>query len=215
MKSLLKIIILFFLFCSNPITAQDMKYFIEENETLLPTNKVTFEKSIDHSKNVDVYLENDNRQIGVLYIRKREGKLDAKMVEKLKSFLKIKSGTDIKSDEYIVIDYITAAPVNDSISWFSIGNKTSNRYTKKINRIISSKNIVIYNTDGRTKWMPSKDKKECIADENNFILKLLFVAQANYGNAAVIRPDGTYITYLGEYGPDEVYNMMKTLKAMP
>ncbi|MFP5436196.1 MAG: hypothetical protein ACLGH8_00235 [Bacteroidia bacterium] len=215
MKSLLKITAVSILFYCNLTTAQDMKYYTEENGKLLPTTKVAFEKSIDHSKNVDVYLENNEGQIGVLYIRRREGKLDAEQMTALKKYLKEYSRKDINKDEYIVIDYITAAPVNDSISWFSIWNKTSKHYTKKINRITSSKNFVVYNMEGRTRWIPNGDKKDCIADKNNVILKLFFVAQANYGNAAVIRPDGTYITHLGEYGPDEVYNMIKTLKAMP
>lgn len=215
MRYLLKILPVLALFCSNLLFAQDMKYYIEENGKLLPTTKVIFERSIDYTKNVDVYLENDKGQMGILYIRRREGKLDAEQMIALKKYLKEYSGTNINKDEYIVIDYITAAPVDDSISWFSIKNKTRKHYTKKINRITSAKNFVIYNMEGRTKWIPNGDKKDCIADKSNFILKLLFVAQANYGNAAVIRPDGTYITYLGEYGPDEVYKKIKSLKAMP
>ena len=191
-----------------------MKYYIEENGKLLPTTKITFEKSIDHSKNVDVYLENDNGQIGVLYIRRRDGKLDAEQMKELKTFLKTQSGMSVNDNEYIGIHYLSAQPETDINEGGKYGY-LERKAQRKLLKIVPSKYFHIYATGGRNGKITAKDKEVLTKDENRFIHKIFFPVEMNYGNVVVVRPDGTYKVYLGEYNPDEIYKMAEALKAMP
>jgi hypothetical protein len=95
MKKVIKIVIATGVLSVTGVYAQ-RKYYIEQNGTLHPTTQASFEKSIDHTKNVDVYLENDTSEIAVLYVRRREGKLDEAKLKQLKAFLQQRSGTIIK-----------------------------------------------------------------------------------------------------------------------
>jgi len=214
MKNFLKITTVFFLFCIHPMTAQEMKYYIEENGKLFLTTKVTFEKSIDHSKNVDVYLENDKGQIGIVYIRRRDGKLDAEQMKELKAFLKAQSGISVNDNEYIGIHYLSAQPETDAIHIGTHGYR-ERKTQRKLLKIVPSKYFHIYAAGGRNDKITAKDKKVLTKDENRFIHKMFFPVEMNYGNVVVVRPDGTYKIYLGEYNPDEIYKMAEALKAMP
>lgn len=86
MKSTMKIVIAACALSVTGVYAQ-RKYYIEQNGTLHPTTQAYFEKNIDYTKNVDVYMENDTSEIAVLYVRRQEGKLDDAKLKQLKAFL--------------------------------------------------------------------------------------------------------------------------------
>lgn len=211
MKTAMKIVIVACALSVTGVSAQ-RKYYIEQNGTLNPTTQAYFEKSIDYNKNVDVYLENDTSEIAVLYVRRREGKLDSEKMNLLRKYLKQISGGAVIENHLIIINYITSVPViepKEPISNWYILNKN---YTTRLKK--ETPNYYFIYNEAQTEAKNHYNRKyiKLYPDTGSNLLKLLFPAEANYGNAAVIRPDGTFITYLGEYGPDEVYRMIESFK---
>jgi len=95
-----------------------------------------------------------------------------------------------------------------------VQNFWNKKFTKKLNKIVPCKRFEIFKEHGRNDTFPDKYKKEWnwIPDINDYILKLFFPAEALYGSVAVIRPDGTFMAYLGEYEEERVFEMVEKLK---
>ncbi|MFP9117541.1 hypothetical protein ACLI08_07125 [Flavobacterium sp. RNTU_13] len=211
MKSTIKIVIAACVLSVTGVYAQ-RKYYIEQNGTLHPTTQASFEKSIDYSKNVDVYMENDTSEIAVLYVRRREGKLDEAKLKQLKVFLQQRSGTIIKDNEYICIHYNCSIPQDSPVLYHDFPLHAERKIQRKLLAITPSQYFRVYNPGGRNNGFRGKHKEAFIADDNKLVLKMFFPTEFNYGNVVVIKPDGTYEAYCGEHTPDEIIDITKRLK---
>lgn len=214
MKNIPNILTAIGLFYCTTTVAQDRKHYIEDNGKLQQTTQAIFQKSIDHSKNVDVYLENDTSEIAVLYTRRRKGKLDAEKMMTLKNFLR-QSGISINDNEYICINYQTSTPVNDPVQSGMYTSSLEKKIQKKLSVIVPSKYVRVYSPGGRNDGFSEKQKQTFLADDSHLIHKMFFPVEFNYANVVVVKPDGTYQVYFGEHNPDEIYKMTEALKAMP
>lgn len=211
MKTAMKIVIAACVLSVTGVSAQ-RKYYIEQNGTLNPTTQASFEKSIDHNKNIDVYLENDVSEIAVLYVRRREGKLEPAKMNALKAFLQQRSSTIIKDNEYICIHNNCSIPQDSPVLYHDFSLHAERKIQRKLLAITPSQYFRVYNPGGRNNGFREKHKEAFIADENKLVLKMFFPTEFNYGNVVVIKPDGTYEAYCGEHSPDDIIDITKRLK---
>lgn len=197
------------------VFSQDYKFFIEKEGKLAPLSETEFNKSIDHTRNVEVYVENESGKMGVIFTRKRDGKLTPDEMKLLHSFLNEKD-LHTNGHDYIVINYVTSSPKIEAGSTTSGWYILDQKYLKKLKKEGTESVFFIYNENQNeaTNYYARKHIN-WVSDTSNFILQLLFPAEGSMANAAVIRPDGTFKAYLGEYTPDEVYTMIEELKKMP
>ncbi|WP_116787683.1 hypothetical protein [Flavobacterium psychrotrophum] len=211
MSTLLKKAMLLLLFAFSFISnAQNLKYYIEIDKKLTLTTKTDFEKSIDYKKNIDVYLESNDSKIAVLFERKRYGKLTKDEIDELRKFLKEQGNIRVTASKYIIIDYVTSVPFDDDYP-LPIHYATKKAYLKKLNNTVPQQHFAIYNDHPRNEQYAVHHTR-AFADKENYILKLLFTAEGDYGNVAVISPDGSFISHLGEYDGDTVLEMINKLK---
>ncbi|WP_162926926.1 hypothetical protein [Flavobacterium psychrotrophum] len=121
-------------------------------------------------------------------MRQREGKLTTVELAGLRQYLNQANNEKIKDDEFIIINYITSYPViepQETLSSWSILNKS---FYNKAQKLAPGKMFYIYNQQQPNAIYSYKRKHiKWFSDKDNYVLKLLFPAEANYGNAAVIR----------------------------
>lgn len=210
MKTFLKIIITFKILYFNSISAQQMKYYIEQNDILIPITKEVFDEK-DRWMYTEAYRQNETETATILYLRRHQGKLDNGKLELLKQHLKEMSGARVVENNYIIINYITSFPKikrgDRKSEWYITDKDYNERQRKKTPNI-----YFVYNPEQKHAVKHFGRKYISVyPDKENKILNVLFPAQGKYSNVAVIKADGTFATYIGGHSPHEIDELLMLL----
>lgn len=191
----------------------EVKYYIENDGKLTPTTQELFDKEIDYKKNIDVYFEKGNEKIGVLYKRKQQGKLSTEDTAAIIHFLENGSGKKVDTNKPVIINYITSTiplkPEDIQSKWQIL----QRLYKKESRKRVGSNLFFTYNKN--QKHTPEYYKRsyiDWIADNDDLLLPKLFKFEGNYGNVAIIMPDGSYMVHYGEYENETPFYMISLLK---
>ncbi len=168
--------------------------------------KEIFVKSIDHSKNIDLYFENDSLNYALLVIREKEGQLENKTFARLKNYLAELSGAPIDSTKNIVINYLSGLPKynGDSEPLLNLYTLESD-YLKKLHRIAKIQQFWIHSPETENPEEYIKNNYNWIADKNRFFMDVFFRYEFPYGNYILIKPDGKFYFYLGEHSKERIW----------
>ena len=176
------------------------------DESGVEVTEESFLASIDHRKNLDLYFENDSTLYGILVTRQRFGKLDEETFNNLKSYLISLSGTSIDSTENIVVNYLSPNPgIEKDSKEKSAGNIFDRNYLKKLHKIPNIKQFWINSPEADNLEHYHRNRIDWLADKENVFEELFFPYKIKSGNFLLIKPDGSYYYYLGEYGKDQVW----------
>ncbi|OUR91071.1 hypothetical protein A9Q87_11385 [Flavobacteriales bacterium 34_180_T64] len=160
-------------------------------------------------KYLHLVFENDTSTTSVLHPRKVYGKLNKTDLDSLRSKLNsISESNPISYKSHIVINYFSGnypISLKKPTGW----NIYHNDYKRKLDRIIDSNMYWIYNDIEDLKFQ--RKKRLWVKDEEHFIKNLFFPFHIPYGNFVIIKPDGNYICFYGEYGKQSVWNVAKEI----
>lgn len=204
-----KILFYIFLFSSFNFFSQNkpFKYYNENGKEL---TKKEFSKAINYSENLDLYLENDSLQFGVLMQRENSGKLNQFTLKKIQSYLHELSKKDIDSTKNIVINYLTALPNhNENTNPRSTWNVLEKDYLKKLSKISKIQQFWINSPRANNlKYYYSK-RINWLEDKEDLFKKIFFPYEVKYGNFILIKPDGRFYYYLGEHSKYQIWETSK------
>lgn len=204
----IRLIIIFILFSC--ITFGQEKPMVFYNESGKKTSKKEFLNTIDYSKNLDLYFENDSTQLGVLVKRQKFGQLDKNTFEDLKNYLTALTNRKIDSTQNIVINYLTAYPKKEDISdenaeW----NIREKKYLKRLHKKASISQFWINSPECDNLEYYHKDRINWITDKEDVFNILFFPYGVKYGNFLLIKPDGKFYYYLGEHSNNQIIKTAK------
>tara|TARA_R100000935_G_scaffold47857_1_gene72076 strand:+ start:638 stop:1303 length:666 start_codon:yes stop_codon:yes gene_type:complete len=178
--------------------------YYDENDNKL-TEKEFF-RNKEYSKNLDLYFENDSIQFGILVRRYQFGTLDKYTFEKLKSYLTQISEIEIDSTKNIVINYLSSLPEK---KYNTIPKSTWNildtDYLKKLYKIAEIEHFWISSPRSDNLIYYHQDDINWLKDKEDFFKNVFFPYEIKYGNYILIKPDGSYYYYLGEYSKYEIW----------
>ena len=189
----------------------------EKGNTYLDTNmkiinRDSFYIMDKNSKYISLKYDTDSTYLNVLFKRKTLGQLAPQTLNDLKQYLQNIAESEIDNNSLILINYLSKNPkVKDTINTtrWNIFHRNYLKKIKKKNNLLQvwvnhpeQKNLAYYQGD-RIKW------KE---DRTGFIENLFFPYDFLYGSFVVVNFDGHYISYFGEYGKDDVIELLNELK---
>lgn len=176
------------------------------NESGEKISKQKFIKTKDYNKNLDLYLENDTTQIGLLITRRKFGQLDKNTFKYLKSYLTELTDNQIDSTQNIVINYLTAYPKkNETKNSRSGWNVLDRDYLKNLHKIENINQFWIHSSECDNLEYYHQKRINWIEDEENLLKKLFFPYPVRYGNYILIKPDGKFYYYLGEHSKYQIW----------
>lgn len=178
------------------------------NEDIQEITEKEFYNQNNNRVNLPLYFESDSIISGVLIKRENKGKLTSKKyAETLKN---ISPNKKLKNDFIIIIYYPGKDKCNgrEIVSTWNIFDKD---YEKKLKKNNSVDLFWIYKNDENLKFYHPDDVL-WQKDKNEFIEKLFFELHYPCFSAVVIDKQGNYISYFGEFGKHNIWEIVKKLK---
>lgn len=185
-----------------------VRYF---DENLSPISKAEYKKG---EKEPNVLLLDFDLDTAVYYVKaKREhsGQLPAETMQALRKNLEAVSTISVPDDHLIVIDYYpgpdrcNSSGTNDQ-QWIKSYHEA---YLKKLHETPNVSQYYLYNTkegleryEGIYTWYP---------DLENLVMQTFFKLHYPCGSVVVIRPDGQYKSFFGEYSSEYVCTLVRGL----
>ncbi len=198
---LILIYILSFKVCAQEVS---IKFYNENGHEI---TKEVFINTRDYSKNIDIYFGNDTREFGFLVKRKNYGKLTDKLHTQFRTYLNKLSGNKLDSTKSIVINYLSAIPrkkeTGEGRSRWNIFNKD---YLKRLHKITDVMHFWINSPSCDNLKYHYSNKINWLSDTDKILSKLFFPYDIKYGYYVLIKPNGDYFYYLGEYGKKQVWD---------
>lgn len=198
--------ILITLFIANYGFSQEKKLFFY-NENVEEITKDEFYKQRNYQKNLDLYFENDTLINCVLIQRKNYGQLSEEDFKKLKNSLSSNTNLD---GELIVIVYYPGKDRCNGMERISTWNIFDNDYLRKLRKINSYNHFWIYKNDENLKYYHPR-KVKWTKDTDQIVEKLFFKFHYPCFSSVVIDKKGNYISYYGEFGKREIWEMSSEL----
>ena len=206
MKKVLLILVTLSVFSSYSQEKQVRFYDINGKEI----TRDKFYKNKDYSKNLDLYFENDSIQYGLLIKRMNFGKLNKIQFGNLKKYINKLSNTKIDSTKNIVINYLSSLPKKSENSKSrATWNIFDKDYLRKLHRIAEIQQFWINSPENDNLKYFHSNTIDFISDKDKLFEKMFFPYQIYYGNYLIIKPNGLYVTYAGEYGKQSVWELTK------
>jgi hypothetical protein len=147
-----------------------------------------------------------------LITRRIKGKLNTEQLQSLKNYFQKENSIPIEQDDYIVINYVTSYPIIENEKMKSKWSIYQEDYIKELHKKIKCKQFWIHDIIQENLEPYSFKHIKWLKENDEFIKKMFYEYVTNYGNVTIVKPDGHYYTFLGEYGPDEVYEGITELK---
>ncbi len=184
-----------------------IKYYDEKGSEI---TLESFIKKNDYIKNLAIYFENDSIQYGHLFKRMNFGKLKNKELNYLKDYLNELSKSKIDSTESIVINYITSIPkrAKDNPRLRSTWNLLDRDYLKNLHKISNIKHFWVHSPNVLNLKYFHSNKLNWLNDKEQ-ILKKRFFPNEVYGHTLIIKPNGLYVSYIGEHGKTKIWKLAK------
>jgi|TARA_B110000908_G_C10014958_1_gene340322 hypothetical protein len=175
------------------------------NESSVEISKNKFLNTHNNNKNLAIYLENDSIKFNLLINRKKSGNLNGKSFNAFKKHLDELNGTQLDSTKNKVIIYLSATPnISPNINLKTTWNIFDNDYLKKLNRIDDLEILWIHSPMRKNLEYFHSDRINWVADKGDVLKNLFFEYETSYGNFIIVKPNGQYFYYLGEFGKQHV-----------
>lgn len=205
MKKYFSILAIFFSITLSFCQAKKRIYY---NENLEEITKSNYYEQINHQKNLDLQFENDTQKTFFLITRKNYGQLNDNDFNNLKKSLS--SDKELNNDLIVIVYY----PGKDGCNGSKITSQWNifhNDYLRKLNSISNNSHFWIYKDDENLKYYhPDQVKWE--KDKNQLVENLFFTLHYPCFSGVVIDRSGKYISYFGEFGKNEIWELSKELK---
>jgi len=189
----------------NTYGQEKQKIFINENGKEI--KEQTFYNAIKSIKKRHLYFENDTLQYHVIFLKEKYGQLSKKELITLKSYLLAVSGRKIDSTENIVINYLTASSsLNESSNYGkSNWNILDRNYLRKLHKIANINQFWFHSSITENLKYYHQKRINWIVDKDNLLKRMFFPFETPYENYLLIKPNGAYYYYIGEYSKFEVW----------
>ena len=169
----------------------------------------SFIKKNDYIKNLGLYFENDTIKYSILVKRMNFGKLNNNELNYLKDYLNELSNSKIDSTENIVINYITSTPKKAKDPRLrSTWNVLDKDYLKKLHKISNIKQFWVNSPNVYNLKYFHSNKLNWLNDKRQ-VLKKMFFPYEIYGHTLIVKPNGFYVSYIGEHGKDKIWALAK------
>ncbi|MCT2563290.1 hypothetical protein [Chryseobacterium herbae] len=199
-----KILFLILLSIVTSFNAQKKKAYY--NEDMKEISKTEFFNQRDYSKNIDLYIEDQEQFNNILVRRKNHGKLSEIELKELQISLSGK-----KLDKNLIIIYYPGKDSYNTIDKNTSWNVFNKSNLKKLNRKDDYEGFWIYKDyDGLQYYFP--DRVNWQPDKDGVIENLFFKNHYPFFSFVVIDKKGNYISYFSEFGKDTVWKLVKELK---
>lgn len=197
---------------STIVFAQNKKtYFLKED--LTQTSEKAFWKDKDAPGLLHLKYYADTADFYVKVTREHTGILSKDSLNLLKKDLEQSAGASIDPGNMIVIDFYPGKDACNSggTTDRAVMKKYHDEYLKKLHSLAPISQFYIY---GQKEGV---ERYDCIGtwnpDLNSRVKYNFFPLDYPCGSVVVIRPDGQFKSYFGEYSKDQVWDFVKQLKA--
>lgn len=205
-----KSILIGLMFLSFNLFGQRKKsFYYDENMVLI--SKKEFWKDKQDANKLHLNYDTDTGGIFVKVIRERRGVLDKNTLDGIKKDLASSANTSIDPANLIVVDYY---PGKDKCNSTGTTDRDfiknyHEEYLKNLHALAPVSQFNIYSQkEGLERY---KGIYEWSPDLNDRIKKTFFKYHCPCGSVVVIRPDGNYIAYCGEYSKEWVWGCVREL----
>jgi hypothetical protein len=187
-----------------------MNTYLDVNMNII--NKDSFSIMDKSPKYISLKYDTDSTYLNVIFKRKISNKLSQEILNDLKEYLQ--NITEVKIDEnsIILINYLSKNPkIKDTVNttkW----NVFHRNYLKKIKKENNIFQVWINHPDQKNLTYYQGNRINWIVDKTKFIENLFFPYDFLYGSFVVVNFDGRYISCYGEYGKQEVIELLDELK---
>ncbi|TQD38890.1 hypothetical protein [Haloflavibacter putidus] len=204
----MRVFLIFFIAVNYLGFSQDLeeKYFNINKEEI---SKRKFRKSKDYAVNVPVFYQNDSMRVGMLVKRKNYGILEREEFEQLKQYLSKLTKRKFEEQKTILINYLSSTPKTPYFGKKSHWTILRKENIEKITRLDNVEHIWINNPKNQNLEYFHKDRINWVEDSSRVVERLFFPYEFEFGNFVVINPQGKYISYFAEYGPEKVIAFIK------
>ena len=215
MKKIIHLLILFSIFGFSQSNIDQKHFYLDENEKLI-SQKVYLEKNYHNNNQTFLGLSYliDGAIYHKLFYRKISGTLNEEEFNEVKKILgkdaKENSSTDFFIVEYLEEDYFSH--INDDNFRGYVYQKN---FAKKVEKKKNAELIYLSCPElfEKAKKLDTNFRKY-FEDSNNSFKEKFYPDGVLLMNLTIIRKDGKYITFLGEHGPDEVFDYLKELEEL-
>ena len=200
---------LFLLPCFAFAQTKPIRYFDENMSTI---SKKEYEQDRKNPNFLHLEFDLDTAKYYVKTTREHSGQMPAETLQLLKKDLEATSQTAIPAEQLIVIDYYPGPdPCNTSgttdKSWIKADHAEYQKALHKSGPVfqcyIYSRKEGLERYEGIYAWYP---------DLHDRVRQLFFKMHYPCGSVVVIRPDGKYKSYYGEYASETVLAMIGALR---
>lgn len=188
--------------------SQDKKtIFYDENNKVV--SKFEYQRRANHFSNLSLNFENDTLIGSILIKRKIYGKLNDSIFTTLKKMFSLEN--ELTKELIVIIYYPGKDRCNNAREKMSPWNIFDNDYLRKLNKIASNNHLWIYKNDEDLEYFyPKKVKWQ--ADKDQFVEDLFFNNHYPCFSSVVLDKQGNYISYLGEFGKQVIWEIALELK---
>jgi len=208
-----KLLVATLLLCTFSAFAQKKKvYFYDENDA--PTSKNAFWKDKNDRGKLHLKLDLDSATVHVKVKRENRGTIPVDELTLIRHDLTTTSGKAVDLNNIIVVDYY---PGDDACNAVSTPEQTKfikedrKKYLVNLHQLAPVAQFDIYNPNEKGKGL--KGLPAGNPDLNDRIRKTFFKYHYPCGSVVIIRPDGQYIAYYGEYSKEQVLGYVKELNS--
>ena len=204
----MRLFILLFLFLFSVSGFSQNKSYNFYNEEGQRISRKEFYKTRYNRGNFPVYVENDTARFGILYYNENYGKLNDSSFKYLKNYLNDLKQVEIDSADIIVINYLTSVPDEEQkkhrtrTTW----NIFDRNYTRKLERKNNVSHFWISSLEKHKLKYFYSNRINWLTDREGVIPGLFFPFDFTYGYFIIIKPDGEYYYFIGEYGKQNVWS---------
>ena len=163
--------------------------------------------------------ENDSIKFGVSLKREKVGTLSALQFNKLKEYLELLCGSPIDAGSNIVVNYISALPKIEEKSkerskWNML--EFPNTFTNQLRKQANARQFWVSSPLVSNLRFYHGERIDWLKDEQRIISELFFPYEIPDGSFVLIKPDGSYVYYLGEHEKMEFWTYVEVfLKGNP
>ncbi|MGZ9675179.1 hypothetical protein [Flavobacterium sp. GNP001] len=175
-------------------------------------DKDSFSVMDKNPKYISLRYDADSTYFNVIFKRKTSNKLSKEKLNDLKEYLQNITATKIDENAIILINYLSKNPkIKDTVN-ITEWNIFHRHYLKKIKKKNNIFQVWINHPDQKNLVYYQGNKVNWIVDKTKFIENLFFPYDFLHGSFVVVNFDGHFISYFGEYGKQEVIDLLDELK---
>lgn len=197
----MRFLVVFVILFSQTVFSQQKakkEYFYDENWK--PITRVNFEKKIRNNRRKLTYkaIENDTATVGKIFLRENFGFLDKRKKVRLVNYLEKITNTKIDSTDIIIVNFYFKEKRYNCKNCCIKHYTSDEKYIKSLKKNKGIKQFFITEKDFLFK------KNNVFNDVHALIQKMFFKYVFYCGNYVIIKPDGEFLRYYGEYVQDEI-----------